>query len=97
MVDRTRAKDVEHAAIREGKVDLHIMRAPFIRNGFHSDPWKTELHAVIPDPRINGLSHLGITGLLRKDELKFVAHPPRQVNHQTTSPSRAVTYSLAKG
>ncbi|MGO8861660.1 MAG: hypothetical protein ACLQRH_12965 [Acidimicrobiales bacterium] len=74
-MSRTRTNDIEHAAIGEGEVDLHIMRAPFFRDSFDSDPWKAELHAVVPDPRIDGLSHLGIVGLVGKDKLEFVAEP----------------------
>ncbi len=64
------------------------MRHPLVGHRLDTNPRHPDLRSVVPDPGIHRLTHLGIGGLNRKDELTVVPKPTGEIdNHPQTSPA----------
>ena len=81
IVHRAVGEDVQDATVGLGEVHLDVVGLPLIRDGFDADPGEPDLSAVVPDPDVDGLPHLGIVRLRGEDELALLVEPTGQIDH----------------
>ena len=71
---------VEHAPVGERDVHLDVVGVPLVGDRFDGDARKPDVVAVVPDPDVHRLAHLGIVGLGREDELASFVESRGQID-----------------
>ena len=79
------AVHVEHPTVGEREVHLDVVGVPLVGDGLDADAGHAELGALVPDPGVHRLAHLGIVGLRREHVLAVVGQSTRVVDRHDLS------------
>jgi hypothetical protein len=86
VVHRPGTEHVVDASVGEREVDLDVVGLPLVGDRLGADAGDAERAAVVPDPGVDRLAHLGVVRLLREDELPVRVEAAGQVDGHDVYP-----------